>query len=166
MDIFFCGFFVICHDASHNLLQQSDYLAQNKFVFTFVTKSCPRQDFLILYGKASSRDSFVYEKNFKFYICLIKLHLRYDSSQSIKTFQKKTFNFIITDKVSHQGVCFSPKKHNYFTSIEEQQTSNSGIKLKKFRMNGNDNILANGFTFSKKNRASFREKKILEKRFH
>ena len=80
--------------------------------------------------------------------------------------KRSYFNFIATDnEISHQGVCFSREKYNCFTSIEKQQTSNSGIKLKKFRMNGNDDIVANRFTSVKKVRASFQGEKNSRRTF-
>ena len=44
---------------------------------------------------------------------------------------------------------FFTKKHKLFSSIEDEQSSNSGIELKKFKVDENDNIIVNDFTSAK-----------------
>ena len=44
---------------------------------------------------------------------------------------------------------FFTKKHKLFRSIEDEQSSNSGIELKKFKVDENDNIIVNDFTSAK-----------------
>ena len=44
---------------------------------------------------------------------------------------------------------FFTKKHKLFSSIEVEQSSNSGIELKKFKVDENDNIIVNDFTSAK-----------------
>ena len=69
-----------------------------------------------------------------------------------KDLKRKYISFTTTgDESFHRDVCFSPEKQ-FFTSIEEQQTSN--------------NIVVNNFTSAKKYRASFRERKTNKNLFH
>ena len=80
-----------------------------------------------------------------------------------KAQKRKYFNFTLTDDTNiHRGICFSTKKH-LFSSIEDKQSSNSGIELNKFKVTENDNIVVNDFKSAKQMDRNFEKKNITKK---
>ena len=94
------------------------------------------------------------------FIQLVRLPLKRKPVKTSKDLKQKYFNFTFIDDTNiHHGVCFSPEKHKLFSTIEDKQSSNSGIELKKFKLAENDNIMVNNFTSAKQIDLHFEKKK-------
>ena len=80
--------------------------------------------------------------------------------------KRRYFNFSIqNDDTLHRGVClFSPEKHRLFNDIIND-SSHSGIEIKRFRSSDNNtDIIVNDFSSVKKTELNF-EKKTLQSKF-
>ena len=80
--------------------------------------------------------------------------------------KRRYFNFSIqNDDTLHRGVCFSPEKYRLFNNIIND-SSHSGIEIKSFRSNDNNNdIIVNDFSSVKKTELNFERKTLQSKIF-
>ena len=80
--------------------------------------------------------------------------------------KRRYFNFSIqNDDTLHRGVCFSPEKHRLLNDIIND-SSHSGIEIKRFRSSDNNNdIIVNDFSSVKKTELNFERKTLQSKVF-
>ena len=79
--------------------------------------------------------------------------------------KRKYFNFIITDDatcgVCHRGVCFSPEKHQLFSSVAKEE-SNNGLEVKRFRLAPqNQDIIVTDFSSARKTELTFEKHVVM-----
>ena len=88
-----------------------------------------------------------------------------DSDKGVQRQKRIYFNFSIqNDDTQHRGICFSPEKHWLFNDIIND-SSHSGIEIKRFRYSDNNNeITVNDFSSVKKTELDF-ERKTLQSKF-
>ena len=78
--------------------------------------------------------------------------------------KRRYFDFSIqNDDTLHRGVCFSTEKHRLFNGIIND-SSNSGIEIKRFRSSDNNSdIIVNDFSSLKKTELNFERKHCNQK---